>query len=219
MNVSLGISILPKVDARISILDNFSLPMSQITSPVKCKRRLPITQHRQGLSQQLEIMNAILHQTSSQSISEVLQDEHEASMHASVAKFTANESEASGYTSACSMLNGISGQIHSAHHCSFDKTLSNLTSNSYSPRTENLRLPSADKLVFIDHHSSALRHHPSPDTDAQPDSDIVVMTQSHCLRVPKAYIKVKHEHKKYSKVPWHLAHRGQAISRFKRPSK
>ena len=32
------------------------------------------------------------------------------------------------------------------------------------------------------------------------------MTQSHCLRIPKAYIKVKHKHKKCSKVPWHLAH-------------
>lgn len=101
-----------------------ALPMSEITSPVK--RRLPITQHRQGLSQQLEVMNAI--SPSSDFVAEHLGSPSgrtrraiEATVHVSVAKFMTNESEASGYTSVCSMLNSISGQIHSAHHCSFDK--------------------------------------------------------------------------------------------------
>jgi hypothetical protein len=38
------------------------------------------------------------------------------------------------------------------------------------------------------------------------EPDIVIMAKLHCLHIPKAYIKVKHKHKKYSKVPWHLAH-------------
>ena len=102
-----------------------ALLMSEITSPVK--RRLPITQHRQGLSQQLEVMNAI--SPSSDFVTEHLGSPSgrtrraiEATVHVSVAKFMTNESEASGDTSVCSMLNRISGQIHSAHHCSFDKT-------------------------------------------------------------------------------------------------
>jgi hypothetical protein len=78
-----------------------------------------------------------------------------------------------------------------------------LNLGSDSSPTAHLRLPPKDKLVFIDHHSSALRHHPCPDTNAQPD--IVVMTQSHCHRVPSCCIKIIHKHKKYSKVPWHFA--------------
>jgi hypothetical protein len=75
--------------------------------------------------------------------------------------------------------------------------------DSDSSQTENLGLPLNDKLVFIDRHSSALQHHPCPDTNAQPD--IVAMTQSHCRHVPKPYIKTKNKPKKYSKVPWHFA--------------
>jgi hypothetical protein len=70
--------------------------------------------------------------------------------------------------------------------------------------TGNLKLRLEDKLIFIDHHSASLRYHPCPDTDARPD--FIVITHLHCRLIPKSCIKTTERHKKYKKVPWHLAH-------------
>jgi hypothetical protein len=90
------------------------------------KRRLPITQRKQGISQQLEILNAIspspvFISEHLRSPAEELQKEIADSMEGSVAKFTTNESESLGYALVCSMLNGINGQIQSVHTCSSAK--------------------------------------------------------------------------------------------------
>jgi hypothetical protein len=92
--------------------------MPTASSPIK--RRLPITQHRQGLSQQLETTGAI-------SPSSILASNHllEApkelqkrivrSIKGSVTKFVENKSESSGYIAACRVLNKISEKIQGAY--------------------------------------------------------------------------------------------------------
>jgi len=78
--------------------------------------------------------------------------------------------------------------------------------------TEYLNIDASNVLVFIDHHSSRLRHHPCPDTAAQPD--IGAITQSHHDIVPKrpAFTQKKHQtvpedyhtHEIHTGLPWHL---------------
>jgi hypothetical protein len=98
--------------------------MSDVTSPVK--RWLPITQHSQGLSQQLDILNAISPSPAFitehlRSPPEELHKEMADILEGAVGKYMTNKSESLGYTLVCRMLNKISSQIHSEHPYSLAK--------------------------------------------------------------------------------------------------
>jgi len=94
-----------------------AFPKTADTSPVK--RRLPITQHRQGLSQQLKATDALsptstfvqdhLRRPDTQ-----LEDQIAARIREDVAEFTSNATHTLNYAKACAMLNNTSEGIAGA---------------------------------------------------------------------------------------------------------
>ena len=76
---------------------------------------------------------------------------------------------------------------------------------------EDLNLQKADKLVFIDHHSSVIKH---PDTETSFKPDIGAIIQSHLDTISGDHLGPKtkshawdwkqRHHQSYCHFPWHI---------------
>jgi hypothetical protein len=119
--------------------------------------------------------------------------------------------EQKGYDLACEILNIISDLSCGQSEC-IRPTAIMLTFQA-----EHLKIPGPDKLVFIDHHSSVLEHHPDTETKRKPDVGAIL--QYHIDLIPDDHLspttkprkqkqnrkqKQKQGPRQYYRLPWHL---------------